>query len=81
MNDKRSKNFSISKGGPQGSCLTPALFIAYHSDTWSYPQNSLTNFSADDLACVTGGMIGVKYSRQYLDLEEKLKKLFDCLEY
>ena len=81
MNDKRSTTFSISKGGPQGSCLTPALFIVYHSDMWSYLQNSLPNFFTDDLACVTGGMIGVKYSRQCLDLEEKLKKLFDYLEY
>ena len=50
MNDKRSTNFSIFKGGPQGSCLTPALFIIYRSDMWSYIQSSLPNFFADDLA-------------------------------
>jgi hypothetical protein len=81
MYDKRSRSFSIGRGGPQGSCLTPALFITYHCDMWTYLQSSLPNFFADDLACVLGGMIGVKYSRQCLDLEEKLKKLFDYLEY
>jgi hypothetical protein len=61
MNDKRSRSFSIFKGGPQRSCLTAALFITYHSDMWSYLQSSFPNFFADDLACVIGGMIGVKY--------------------
>ena len=66
MNDKCSKTFPIFKSGPQRSCLTPALFITYHSDMWSYIQSFLSNFFADDLACVIGGMIGVKYSRQCL---------------
>ncbi len=81
INDKRSRVFPILRGGPQGSCLTPAIFITYHCDMWSYLESSLPNFFADDLACVLGGMIGVKYSRQCLDLEERLKKLFDYLEY
>jgi hypothetical protein len=62
INDKRSRSFSIFKGGPQGSCLTPAIFITYHCNMWSYLQSSLPNFFADDLACVVGGMIGMKYS-------------------
>ncbi len=81
MNDKRSKSFAISKGGPQGSCLTPAVFITYHSDMWSFIMNSIPNFFADDLACVVGGSIGVKYSLQCLDVERKLKQLFDHLEF
>ncbi len=48
---------------------------------WSYLQSFLTNFFADDLACIVGGMIGVKYSRQCLYLEEKLKKLFDYFDF
>jgi len=81
MGDKRSRSFKISRRGPQGSCLTPAIFITYHSDMWSYLQNSLPNFFADDLACVVGGMMGVKYSHQCLDIERKLKNLFEYLEY
>jgi hypothetical protein len=81
MKDKKSRFFSVFKGGPQGSCLTPALFITYHSDMWSYLQISLPNFYADDLACVVGGMMGAKYSNQCLDVDEKLKKLFDYLEF
>ncbi len=48
---------------------------------WKYLEGSLPNFFADDLACVIGGRMGVKYSSQCLDLERKLKKLFDYLKY
>ncbi|CAF1382134.1 unnamed protein product, partial [Didymodactylos carnosus] len=48
----RSSYFSILKGGPQGSCFTPTLFITYHSDMWTFLEISLPNFFADDLACV-----------------------------
>ncbi len=81
MNNKKSRLFPIFKGGPQGSCLTPAIFITYHCDMWSFLESSLPNFFADDLACVIGGRIGVKYTLQCLDLEAKLKKLFDYLEF
>jgi len=81
INDTRSRAFRICRGGPQGSCLTPAIFITYHSDMWSYIENSIPNFFADDLACVIGGRIGAKYSLQCLDLERTLNKLFHYLEY
>ncbi len=38
-------------------------------------------FFADDLAVVIGGRIGVNYTLQCLDVERKLKQLFDNLEY
>lgn len=81
INNKRSRLFPMHKGAPQGSCLTPAVFITYHSDMWTFLNDTLPNFFADDLACVVGGMIGVKYSQQSLDLEIKLKKVLDYLEY
>ena len=81
MNNKCSRSFPILRGGPQGSCLTPAVFITYHCDMWTFLQNSLPHFYADDLACVLSGMMGVKYSQQCLDLEMRLKKLIDHLEY
>jgi hypothetical protein len=81
MNNKCSRFFPISRGGPQGSCLTPAIFITYHSDMWSYLENTLPNFFADDLACVIGGRMGVKHNQQCLDLEMKLKKSLDYLEF
>jgi hypothetical protein len=80
-NNKRSRFFSIERGGPQGSCLTPAIFITYHCDMWTFLESTLPNFFADDLACVLSGMMGVKYTQQCLDLEEKLKKVFDYLEF
>ena len=48
---------------------------------WTYIQNTLPNFFADDLACVIGATMGLKYSQQCLDLERRLKKLFEYLEY
>jgi hypothetical protein len=48
---------------------------------WKYLDSSLPNFFADDLACVIGGRMGVKYSLQCLDLEARLKKVFEYLEY
>jgi hypothetical protein len=48
---------------------------------WSFLENGIPNFFADDLAVVIGGRIGVKYPLQCLDVERKLKQLFDHLEY
>ena len=48
---------------------------------WKHIENAIPNCFADDLACVIGGMMGVKYTSQCLDLEMKLKKLFEYLEY
>lgn len=81
INGIKSRSFKISRGGPQGSCLTPAIFITFHSDMWSHIQNSLPNFFADDLACVVAGQMGIKYSQQCIDLENRLRKLFTYLEY
>ena len=78
---ERSREFPIFRGGPQGSCLTPTIFITYHSDMWTFLLNSLPNFFADDLACVMSGRIGVKYTLQCIDLEIRLKKLIDYLEF
>jgi hypothetical protein len=66
MNDKRPRNFWICRGGPQGSCLTPAIFITYHSDMWSFIRKLNMVFYADDLAHVIEGRIGVPYSPQRL---------------
>jgi Reverse transcriptase (RNA-dependent DNA polymerase) len=81
MNGERSREFPIFRGGPQGSCLTPTIFITYHSDMWTFLLNSLPNFFADDLACVMSGRIGVKYTQQCIDLEIRLKELIDYLEF
>ena len=81
MNGSRSRLFPIRKGGPQGSCLSPVIFITYHCDMWKYIENSLPNFYADDLACVVGGRMGEKFTIQCLDVESKLKKLFEYLEF
>ena len=48
---------------------------------WKHIEISTPNFYADDLACVVGGRIGEKYTIQCIDLEMKLKKLFDYLEF
>ena len=48
---------------------------------WTFLQNTLPNFFADDLACVIGGRLGVNYTLQCLDLEAKLKTFFDYLEF
>ena len=81
MSDKRSKSLTVFESGPQGSCLTPSLFLICHNDMWSCFQNFLPNLFPDDLACVVVSIIGVKHSRQFLGLEEKFYKLSDHLEY
>jgi hypothetical protein len=48
---------------------------------WTFLEKSLPNFFADDLACVIGKRLGIKYSLQYLNLEKKLTTLFDYLEF
>ncbi|CAF1186080.1 unnamed protein product [Adineta ricciae] len=78
---KRSRWFHIFRGGPQGSCFTPTLFICYHSDMSEYLSSCLSFMFADDLAAVLAGSIGMKYSNQCLDLEKKLKLFFDDLEF
>ena len=81
LGEDSSRPFPISRGGPQGSCLTPALFICYHSDMWRFLELSSPNFFADDLACVLGGPLGMCYNSQCTELEKKVKRAFEHLEY
>jgi hypothetical protein len=62
------------------SCSTPAIDITYHCDMWTFLGISLPNLFADDLACVMDGRLGIEYSLQYLDLENKLTTLFNYLD-
>ncbi|CAF1361665.1 unnamed protein product [Adineta ricciae] len=41
----------------------------------------LSHFFADDLAAIVAGSIGMKYAQQCIDLERKLQKFLDNLEY
>ena len=77
----RSRWFAIERGGPQGSTLTPSVFISYHSDMDNFIQKCSAFYFADDLAAVMAGHIGIRYLGQCLDLEKKLKVFFDYLEY
>ena len=81
INRKRSRWFSIFRGGPQGSILSPSLFICYHADMGDSLMFCLSSFFADDLAAVVAGRIGVKYTIQCIDLERRLKLFLDNLEY
>ena len=78
---KKSRWFSIFRGGPQGSTFTPTLFITYHSDLTGFLNICSSFMFADDLAAVIAGNIGSKFRNQCLDLERKLKIFFDNLEY
>lgn len=77
----KSRWFQIFRGGPQGSVLTPTIFITYHSDMTSFLNSASSFMFADDLAAVVGGRIGDKYSQQCLDLECRLKSFTDALEF
>ncbi|CAF1218164.1 unnamed protein product [Adineta steineri] len=81
INNKRSRWFSIEKGGPQGSVLTPTLFISFNCDMGSSLPGCISHFFADDLAGIISGQLGIKYSAQCLDLEKRLKVFLDHLEY
>lgn len=76
-----SRWFHIHRGGPQGSILTPTVFITYHSDMTNYLNMASSFMFADDLAAVLSGWIGEKYSTQCLDIERRLKSLLDSLEF
>ena len=52
---KRSRWFTINRGGPQGSSFTPTLFITYHSDMADFFPDVMSSFFADDLAAVLAG--------------------------
>ena len=81
INGEKSRWFDIQKGCPQGSILSPTLFITYHSDMIDFLGVCLPHFFADDLAAIVAGSIGSKFTRQCLDLERKLRVFFDNLEF
>ncbi|CAF4586909.1 unnamed protein product, partial [Rotaria socialis] len=81
INGEKSRWFNIEKGGPQGGILTPTVFISYHADMPDFLSWCTSHFFADDLAAILAGQIGIKYSKQCLDLEKKLKLFVDQLEY
>ena len=81
INNKKSRWFEIEKGGPQGSVLTPTIFITYHSDLDISLPSSVNHLFADDLVGVISGQIGLKFSDQCLDLEKRCKNFLDHLEY
>ncbi|CAF1271166.1 unnamed protein product [Rotaria magnacalcarata] len=78
---KRSRWIEINRGGPQGSSLTPSLFITYHSDMADYIPGAMSFFFADDLAAVLAGQIGIRFTDQCIDLERRLQIFLDQLEY
>ena len=77
----RSNWFPIERGGPQGSSLTPSVFITYHSDMDLLLQKCTSFYFADDLAATMAGHICAKYLDQCLDLERRLQFFFENLEY
>lgn len=81
IQEQKSKWFSIHRGGPQGSSLTPALFITYHSDMSEFLPNAMSFFFADDVAAVVAGKMVEQFTVQCIDLERRLKKLFEHLEF
>ncbi|CAF2262242.1 unnamed protein product [Rotaria magnacalcarata] len=81
INGSKSRWFSIEKGGPQGSVLTPTLFITYNCDMCSSLSGCINHFFADDLAGIMAGQLGMNYSSQCLDLEKRIKVFLDNLDY
>ncbi|CAF1341628.1 unnamed protein product [Didymodactylos carnosus] len=78
---RKSRWFFIRRGGPQGSIITPTIFITYHSDMGDFLNYCSSFLFADDLAAVLAGRIGVRYTEQCIDLERRLKLLCDQLEF
>jgi hypothetical protein len=76
----KSRWFSIEKGGPQGSVLTPTLFITFHCDMGQFLSGCTSHFFADDVAAILAGQLGIRYSDQCLDLEKRVKSFLDKLE-
>ncbi|CAF4345612.1 unnamed protein product, partial [Rotaria sp. Silwood2] len=81
INETRSRWFNIDKGCPQGSVLSPTLFITYNCDLGSSLAGCISHLFADDLAGIVTGQLGIKYTYQCLDLEKRLKVFIDHLEY
>ncbi|CAF3818990.1 unnamed protein product [Rotaria sp. Silwood1] len=69
------------RGCPQGSVLSPTLFITYNCDLGSSLAGCISHLFADDLAGIVADQLGIKYTYQCLDLEKRLKVFIDHLEY
>ena len=81
INNCRSRWFPINKGGPQGSVLTPTLFITYHCDMYSFLAGATSHMFADDVAAIVSGQMGLRFTDQCIDLEKRLCKFLDQLEF
>jgi hypothetical protein len=81
ISSKKSRWFSIGKGCPQGSVLSPTLFISYNCDMGQFLSGCCSHFFADDLAAIVAGQLGVRYTDQCIDLEKRTKSFVDHLEY
>ncbi|CAF2251816.1 unnamed protein product [Rotaria magnacalcarata] len=78
---KRSRWFPIKRGGPQGSCFTPILFITYHFDMEKFLCIAMSFFFADDLAAVIAAITDIRFTEQCIDLERRLNHFFALLEF
>ena len=81
INCNKSRWFSTAKGGPQGSVLTPTLFISYHCDMGQFLSECTSHFFADDVAAILAGQLGLRYTDQCIDLERRIKSFLDSLDY
>lgn len=66
---------SIEKGGPQGSVVTPMLFITYNFDMDCFLPARTSHFFADGLAGTVAGQLGLNYTSQCLDLEKRMENI------
>ena len=57
------------------------LFSSLTMPTWKILSGSAPPFFPDDLAAVLAGRIGVKFTDQCIDLERRLRKFLDNLEF
>ena len=80
INGSNSRWFSVGQGGPQGSVLTPSLFISYHCDLSIFLSGCSSHLFADDVAAVLAGNISTRYTEQCIELEKQTKKFIDRLE-
>lgn len=81
INNKKSKWFMIEKGDPQGSVLTPTLFISFHCDMSQFLSSCTSHFFADDVAAILAGNLGARYTDQCLELEKRIKSFLIDLEF
>ncbi|CAM4757246.1 unnamed protein product [Rotaria magnacalcarata] len=80
VHNNPSRWIKINRGGPQGSSVTPTLFITYHNNMTDFIPGVMS-FFADDLAAVLDGQIGIRFKDQCIDLERRLHTLFEQLEF